>query len=105
MLATYQLDIILGLPGKKVSDQVSLGVGGAVLIKSIDMERPRPGWAAPFLRQEGLNCARVRNSSWAPTGKQEHVHSDFSLLPAVDIMGRPALSSCHSDSAAMLGRT
>lgn len=79
------------------------GEGGALLIKSIDMGRPRPGWAAPFPRQEGLNFARVRKSSWAPTGKQEPVHTDFSLLVAVDILGLRALSSCHSDFVAMLG--
>lgn len=105
-LATCQLDIILELPGKKVSYRTGLwGRRGALLIKSIDVGRPRPGWAAPFPRQEGLNFARVRISSWAPIGKQEHVHTDFSLLVAVDIMGLPALSSCHSDFAVMLGRT
>lgn len=43
-----------------------------VLIELSDILRHSPGWAAPFPRQEYLNCRRIGKYSWAQASKQAH---------------------------------
>ena len=59
---------------------------GIVSVKFIDMGRLSPLWAAPFPRQDALNCVNGEIDLTISNQAREHVYNDFPLFLTAGVM-------------------